>query len=403
MPRIYTNFAAYVLSALVQLGLLGSAKSPKKRRSPVLIALLGWVDKRQPVLSAVTGTLNFLCLFASLDFVYRGYYLNPSNELSFSRTGYVDTASARIVFRAPKAPVVALRLRPEADGGAEWTEAGTVDVAGESDWVGTFTIDGLAPDTAYVYATNASHQGVFRTAQEQPKKWTMVTTSCIKAFYPYNPADHALSVQGLELLGEYISNRTIDFMMFLGDFIYIDLPHPLGWSRAHYTAAYRQVYASPSWTPALTSLPWLHVYDDHEIINDWSGNETGLYADAIAPYWNYQGRANPPSAWGPDESYYAFHHGDVAFFVLDTRRYKSESSLPDGPGKTMLGAQQLAHLKDWLETEKRWKVVVSSVPATRNWGGPDEADRWAGYLWERAVILGWMKKTDGVIILSGVS
>ncbi|KAF6803514.1 alkaline phosphatase family protein, partial [Colletotrichum musicola] len=47
------------------------------------------------------------------------------------------------------------------------------------------------------------------------------------------------------------------------------------------------------------------------------------------------------------------------------------------------------------------KVVVSSVPFTRNWRGPDSADSWSGYLWERELVLDMMRRTDGVVILSG--
>lgn len=411
---MYANFAAYALSALLQLP-LSRRHARKGRHHPVLIALLGWIDVTRPVFSALTALVNILCVLSAVDFVYRGQYFHPSHELSFSRMGYVDATSARIVVRAPQASIVTLQATPS-DLATLPEDLGTLpesnvvsaivgDISGETDWVGTFTLDGLRPDTAYVYSTNASHAGTFKTAGEHPKKWSMIQTSCVKPFYPYHPLDHALRVKGLEHLGRYLGDRTAEFMLFLGDFIYIDLPYPLGWTRQHYTDLYRQTYASPSWTPALRSLPWLHVYDDHEFVNDWSGNETGLYQDAVAPYWHYQGRANPapPARFGEGASYYTFARGDVAFFVLDTRRYRSPAEMSDGPDKTMLGAAQLEHLREWLRDEIRWKVVVSSVPWTRTWVSPDQGDRWAGYLHEREVVLGWMRETDGVVLLSGVS
>ncbi|KAK8057090.1 PhoD-like phosphatase-domain-containing protein [Apiospora saccharicola] len=405
LPRVYANFAAYALSALLQLQLT-RRNARKGRRHPILIALLGWLDVTRPLLSALTALVNILCALSAADFVYRGQYLHPSQELSFSRMGYVDATSARVVIRAPQASVVELQ--------AKLTDLGTFpedkvmsaivrNLSEETDWAGTFTLHGLLPDTVYTYSTNASHAGTFKTAGEHPKKWTMIQTSFVKPFYPYNPLDHALSVKGLDHLGRHLGNRTAEFMLFLGDFIYIDLPYPLGWTRQHYTDLYRQTYASPSWTPALRNLPWLHVYDDHEFINDWSGNETGLYRNAVAPYWHYQGHANPPSPahFGKGAAYYTFARGDVAFFVLDTRRYRSPAEVSDGPDKTMLGPAQLEHLRQWLRAEPRWKVVVSSVPWTRTWVSPDQGDRWAGYLHEREVIFGWMRETDGVVLLSG--
>ncbi|KAK7990300.1 hypothetical protein PG990_014580 [Apiospora arundinis] len=404
LPRVYANFAAYALSALLQVHLT-RRHARKGRRHPLLVALLGWLDVTRPLLSALTALVNILCVVSAVDFVYRGQYFHPSHELSFSRMGYVDATSARIVVRAPQASVVELQARPESSASDIWLSAIVSGLSEETDWAGTFTLDGLLSDTAYVYMTNASHAGAFKTAAEHPKKWTMIQTSCVKPFYPYNPLDHPLSVKGLEHLGRYLHNRTAEFMLFLGDFIYIDLPYPLGWTQRHYTDLYRQTYASPSWTPALRNLPWLHVYDDHEFINDWSGNETGLYQAAVPPYWHYQGHANPPSSpparFGAGASYYAFARGDVAFFVLDTRRYRSPSDRPDGPDKTMLGPAQREHLRQWLREETRWKVVVSSVPWTRTWVSPDQGDRWAGYLHERDMVFEWMRETDGVLLLSG--
>ncbi|KAI8234051.1 hypothetical protein K4K54_009307 [Colletotrichum sp. SAR 10_86] len=218
-----------------------------------------------------------------------------------------------------------------------------------------------------------------------------------------SPVDHGLRIKGLEYLDQYLMQKPVDMMLFLGDFIYIDLPIALGWTPEDYTTAYRQVYASPSWTPALRSLPWLHLYDDHEIINDWAANETGLYQSAMQPFWAYQGHANPSSQFGLGKTHYIFRRGDISFFVLDTRRYRSAESMDDGPGKTMLGPAQLADLQAWLASEKAWKVVVSSVPFTRNWRGPDSADSWSGYLHEREQVLDLMRLTEGVVILSGVS
>ncbi|OLN96124.1 Alkaline phosphatase D 2 [Colletotrichum chlorophyti] len=405
LGRFYGNFIIYVLSMLARLCLLERRGQSKARHSSLLL-LFGWVDKRSPFASLSTVSLNLLCLGAVWDFLYRGYYVHQSGDLSFARVGYVDDNSARIVVRAPFDSVtfVEITVSPGSNiscevGGASKSQV--ISVTESTDFTGTFVLGGLEPDTAYTYTTNASHAGFFRTAATSPKRWSLISTSCIKPFYPYNPLDHALRIKGLEHLDNFVTTNSADMVLFLGDFIYIDLPVALGWTLEHYTAAYRQIYASPSWSPALRSMPWLHVYDDHEIINDWAGNETGLYQAAMKPFWDYQGHANPPTRFGEGKTYYTFRRGDISFFVLDTRRYRSSEAMEDGPSKTMLGASQLADLEEWLRAEKLWKVVVSSVPFTRNWRGPDAADSWSGYLWERNRILDAMRQTDGVVILSG--
>ncbi|OHF04079.1 PhoD-like phosphatase [Colletotrichum orchidophilum] len=401
LNRIYGNAALYALTLLVRFLLLNSKRASKKRH-PWLLLLLGWVDRTSPFASLVTVLLNILSLGAVLDFIYRGSLLHQSYDLTFSRMGYVDETSARVVIRAPNLSTNYVEISWTSPGeGGKLAKSQTVMVNKSDDHTATFLLDGLKPDTPYTYTTNASHAGSFRTAALSPKRWSLISTSCIKPFYPYSPLDHGLRIAGLEHLDHYVSENQPDMMLFLGDFIYIDLPVALGWTPEHYTTAYRQVYASPSWSPALRSTPWLHAYDDHEIINDWAANETGLYQSAMRPYWSYQGHANPPSPFGVGKTHYTFRRGDVSFFVLDTRRYRSAENMDDGPGKTMLGAAQLDDLREWLETETLWKVVVSSVPFTRNWRGPDAADSWSGYLWERDVILDQMRQTDGVIILSG--
>ncbi|KAF6829128.1 alkaline phosphatase family protein [Colletotrichum plurivorum] len=404
LNRIYGSTAAYLLCLFAKL-FLSKPQTTNRRRHPGLLLLLGLTDSKQPFLSFVTIFLNFLSLSAVWDFLYRSHYLHQSHDFSFARVGYVDEASARVVIRAPLDPLSHVEIQVSRDGADDKNPLSQVIMVTEAnDYTGTFFLDGLAPDTTYTYTTNASHAGTFKTAESHPKRWSLVSTSCIKPFYPYSPLDHGLRIRGLEHLDAHLASRpaAVDMMLFLGDFIYIDLPVALGWMPAHYTAAYRQVYASPSWTPALRALPWVHAYDDHEIINDWdAGEEASLYRAAMTPFRAYHSRANPPSLTGGDGTYYVFRRGDVSFFVLDTRRYRSQAETADGPGKTMLGAAQLADLEMWLASEQAWKVVVSSVPFTRNWRGPDSADSWSGYLWERELVLDMMRRTDGVVILSG--
>ncbi|KAF5548260.1 alkaline phosphatase D [Fusarium mexicanum] len=358
LDRIYGTFIIFLLAFSAELALLKYSKLRVKRRlgSAPILAI---VDSSRPFFTAGGFLINLACIVAVLDFLFRGYLLHQSIDLSFSRMGYVDHSTARIVLRAPISDYVQITVTPKCDGHAETEILKSVLLSAHYDYVATVLIEGLEPDTPYTYASNASHTGSFRTLSQPGsglKLWSLVSSSCIKPFYPYNPLDHGLRIKGLEHLGKYLSEASVDMVLFLGDFIYIDLPIPLGWDADTYSAAYRQVYASPSWSPQLRATPWIHVYDDHEIINDWAGNDTELYKTAMRPFWNYHGNANPPSQYGADKTYYTFRYQGVAFFVLDTRRYRSDNAMADGPEKTMLGAAQLAALKEWLISETDWKV-----------------------------------------------
>jgi alkaline phosphatase D len=171
---------------------------------------------------------------------------------------------------------------------------------------------------------------------------------------------------------------------------------------------HRQAYASPSFPPILHHLPWYHVHDDHDIANDYDqGEYTSLYRNASRAFTSYHRSANP-SPLHDDVNYFIVDYGDTSFFYLDTRRYRTSNFAVDGPGKSMLGVRQLEDLLRWArQCEERgvlWKFIISSVPMTVNWKGPDgQRDTWGGFQHERQVILDSLKDISNVVVISGVS
>jgi alkaline phosphatase D len=170
---------------------------------------------------------------------------------------------------------------------------------------------------------------------------------------------------------------------------------------------YRQIYAFPSFAPLLPYLPIYHVNDDHDISNDYDqGPDTSLYKNASRAYNAYHRAANPPAPH-PDTNYFSMDYGDTSFFFLDTRRYRTSNFAEDKEGKTMLGEKQLGDLLGWAKkAEERgvvWKFIISSVPMTNNWKGPDgERDTWGGFMHERGKILEVLKDVSNVVVISGV-
>jgi alkaline phosphatase D len=199
------------------------------------------------------------------------------------------------------------------------------------------------------------------------------------------------------------------FMLFLGDFIYIDVPHRQGKDAETYRREYRQVYSSPSWPAVSDNLPWIHVIDDHEIQNDWNSNMTGVAVPAYDAFTHYNAAANPP-AHRKGVTYFSFTQGPAEFFLLDTRRYRSPANKdPNDPNKTMLGATQLEDLLAWIRKEPprgvHWKIIVTGIPFTKNWQFGSE-DTWGGHLVERRRVLeaAWEHSSThgvGVVVLSG--
>ncbi|CAE6535837.1 unnamed protein product [Rhizoctonia solani] len=243
----------------------------------------------------------------------------------------------------------------------------------------------------------------------------------------------------------------IEFLMMMGDFIYADVPYYFGDTVQAYRRLYRRVYASKSFKKIYERLPTYNIYDDHEFINNFGANGNDLtspYLNASRAYEIYNGQANP-DAKTKGVYYYDFRYGDTAFFVMDTRRYRSppppqkpypfpislftpliravaegrnpfaayfgepNSAVPSNPiaeavdetARTMLGEDQLAALHSWIADVNRtatWKFIVSSVPLTAMWAGYDgHVDLWAGYMHERDTVLSLLSSVPNVVVLSG--
>lgn len=418
----------------VQETIIVEEKDPQVLRS----LLFGLPSPTSMFWSAITFLINVALVAMVSDLVYRAPYLHPMHNLSMARVGYVSDHSANLLVREPRSSQYPLFMSyryadPPLDilsgykpKDTAWKSAGSLTwLDNSTDFTGTFTLTGLVPDTRYQYAASNNHTGYFVTAPKpghvsprRQNEFTFLHSSCIKPRFPYNPFQHPLEFPGFKHLAKLLPSLGAQFMIFLGDFIYIDVPHRFGGDRESYRREYRQVYASPDW-PSVSSdsgaeLPWIHVWDDHEIANDWDRNTTGVYEGAIDPFQSYQVSVNPPSVRA-GATYFSFVQGPASFFMIDTRSYRDPFDGTDGTynesdyKKSMLGKEQLFDLLKWLSSPEpegvRWKVLITSIPFTKNWRFGSE-DTWAGYLGERQIILEAMWDVGhrggvGVVVLSG--
>jgi len=405
----------------------------EKPHRPWRTMLSGLPSPTSTLWSLATLAVNVGLVLAVTDLVYRGKVFYPSHDLSFARLGYVSPTEASLLIREPnpaQLPVyVSYRL---ADGkgayeDASWKSAGALASLGnDTDFTGvvTFRLPNV-PGRTYQWTTSNNQTGFLKVppkpGQVPEGGFTFLTSSCIKPRFPYNPTDHALSIPGFRQMAKVIKSIPggAQFMLFLGDFIYIDVPKRFGNSVEDYRREYRQVYASPEWKSVGQNLSWIHVLDDHEIANDWDRNTTGVYRAAADPWHHYQTAVNPPRAREAgifhkvrrDATYFEFTQGPASFFMTDTRTYRDSASAlaVDNANKSMLGAEQLSDLLGFLARPEpkgvKWKIIASSIPFTKNWR-VNARDTWAGYLSERQKVLEAMWDVGlrggvGVVILSG--
>jgi len=273
----------------------------------------------------------------------------------------------------------------------------------ETDFTAICQLEGLSPATEYEYAVSfvdrpqggeVAHQWhAFRTPPEagKPVKFTF-------AF-----GGGAGYVPERERMWTTIAKAQPDALMLLGDNVYIDDPTTPEMQKYCY---YRR-QSRPEFEKLIAQTAVYSIWDDHDFAkNDSSG---GPKIDEPAwkrPVWNVfrQNWANPGYGGGKKQPgcWYKFSRGDVEFFMLDCRYYRTPPRGTPEDQRSMLGPVQLQWLLEGLSQSKATlKIIASSVPMAKNTKGGSQ-DTWDGFDVEREKIFRHLAKNNitGVLIIS---
>ncbi|TIA72047.1 hypothetical protein E3P77_02456 [Wallemia ichthyophaga] len=436
----------YAIAALYPIYLFSSYSAKRHRKStrthPALALIFG-IPVNDYQYNLANFIINTLVFIMAMDFLWSPLLLLPASNVAFARLGHVTHLSAKVVARVPPPNWVS---QHSYDGGDHeplakvvykardtqntWLQGPILaNASPESDWMDSVTLENLWPSIEYdysvVYLNGQSIPGIpshlpLKTSPDpkltsiKASMWggnggtqlSFVSGSCVTLGFPYRPFAH-FQVPGFDLLAEYISNRSTQFMIFLGDFIYADIPLSIGTLPENYWRKYRQTMSSDSFRKVYEQLPFYHMYDDHEVANNYAGldnPDASPFREAMIGWKSYNAAGNPQSRV-PGTNYYSFNYGDIAFFTLDTRAHRSANNAQDGPEKTMLGETQKIALLEWLSDVNHtatFKFLSSSVPLTQLWKGVDgHLDTWSGFKHERSWLLDVLQYVPNVIVLSG--
>lgn len=187
-----------------------------------------------------------------------------------------------------------------------------------------------------------------------------------------------------------------DLFFWMGDNIYADSSH-----EHVFAEEYRRQRAQPLLQPLLRTVPQLAIWDDHDFgVNDGDGSNPAkdVALRQFKRYW-----ANP--AYGTDAApgvFFKYSYGGIDCFFVDCRYHRDPNEAPDSPAKTMLGAAQLAWLKEGLQASRApFKLLISGSgwSAAKGHGG----DSWASYITERNALFEFIhtRNIPGVVLLSG--
>lgn len=339
--------------------------------------------------------------------------------LSITPSVSVSDTTARIAFGMKQACTVAVRHSANADMSAS-TLSSSVSVTSTTDFTGSIDLAGLPVDTTRYYTL------VVNGVDEKTGAY-----NSFKTFPAAGSAANFSFVFGSCTIHTGVGTDTIftavpasaRFLLHLGDTIYADYDPVVattlpGFRTQHRDALQAGTSSSAGYRLLRSGLPVFTIWDDHDITNDYDqGPGTAIYLDAKQAFQEYQARQNP-SSMTAGELYYSFQFGDVGFFVLDQRSFRSATASTDNGSKTLLGSVQKSALKAWLLANKstlKVKVICSATPmhgyaantAGDSFGGIDNSSQAPtaanGYRTERNEIWDYIDAQDipGVIVVSG--
>ena len=145
--------------------------------------------------------------------------------------------------------------------------------------------------------------------------------------------------------------------------------------------------------------PTLGIWDDHDFGPNNSDRTAEGRMESLATFQSMW--ANPSYGEpGHPGIYHHFQHGDIAFFMLDDRFYRSPNRSEDRGDKTMLGERQWAWLKAGL---KQSTAKLKFIASGSEWQKHGHVDSWTSFRREQRAFFEWIDQEgiEGVILLSG--
>ncbi|MFF0202585.1 alkaline phosphatase D family protein [Streptomyces sp. NPDC005017] len=291
-------------------------------------------------------------------------------------------------------------------------------------------VTGLTPATDYWYRFKAlgrtSGTGRTRTAPaagSTPERLRIALASCQNWqhgwFTPYRD----------------MREQRPDLVLFVGDYIYESSAYSYRVRRhegggapvtlAQYRARHEQYNTDPDLQAMRAAAPFVVVFDDHEVDQDWAGAVAGdpvawprdtflaRRSAAFQAFYEHMPVRARQKPSGPDALMYRrLDFGALArLHVLDTRQYRDDQAATAeaaaASDRVIMGDAQ----RDWLltgmaEPGTTWNLVASQVMMAETdflagTGKEWSYDAWDGYQQERASLLREFRSLRNPVVLSG--
>lgn len=286
---------------------------------------------------------------------------------------------------------------------AKVTEVASASV--ENDFICEFKLSGLKPGTAYHYASEipgaareAALRGRFETAPsaDAPGDLRFCVMTC--QGYPDrgHPEGHPIYPAMAELKPQ--------FTCLTGDLVYYDSNEPVAVSERLARYHWERMFSLPRLVQFNSNHSTYWLKDDHDTLSNDSGPGASMGEFTFAQGQKIFRQQAPMNHDGP--SYRTVRWGrDLQVWFTDGRDFRSKNKSPDGPEKTVWGAEQKAWFKRTVkESDATWKVLVSPTPLV----GPDRKNKRdnhanEGFTHEGDEIRAWLKANvpDNFFVICG--
>lgn len=254
-----------------------------------------------------------------------------------------------------------------------------LDVNEADDFATQATLTGLRPDTAYLYSieTRATRNGRvdgelsgrFRTlpVAARPSPVSIAMLSCQMYCHMDRP-------DGFHLY-ESIERDSPHFLLSCGDNVYYDNEDPIANSEAVARYHWQRMYSLATLVKSLRHTGGYWQKDDHDVFSNdaWPA----MADERMAPFTFVQGqrifREQVPAPLAGRPMYRTVRAGaDIELWLPEARDYRTPNDDPDGPGKSIWGAEQKAWLMQSLRASTAtWKILVNPNPIV----GPDRTSK----------------------------
>jgi alkaline phosphatase D len=297
-----------------------------------------------------------------------------------------------------------------------------LEAKAESDFIIRAAIEGLREGTRYFYRLvfENGNKGPTRTFQTRSPKEDHVSFcmgNCMN-YYPFitgqpNGDGPVTATAEDKRLGypSFVAMQKLnpDFFIGAGDIVYYDFPKEApAQTVPQLRKKWHEQFRFPRLVDFLGNTASFWLKDDHDFRfddADQSGDKLPLASTGMSVFREQMPIHPASDSITPN---YRTHRmtQDLQLWFLEGRDYRTDNQAPDGPEKSLWGADQRQWLEKTLkESDAKWKVLVSPTPMV----GPDRASKSdnhtnpKGFRAEADSFFAWLKKEkfNNVLILCG--